>query len=190
MSRYPFWAFLIAVALLFGCATKGKIVPTGPDWVNKGNGAFLNGKAKAFYGVGAVNGVSNKPLAITAADNRARAEITKIFETYSASLMKDYAASTTGGEAVTATSATSEEQHIEQVVKTFSAATLSGVIIVDRWQDSGDGTLYSLAKLDLETFKENIDKAKELNAAVRDFVRANAEKAFEGLEAEEQKHNK
>ena len=64
----------------------------------KGAGAFLNKGDKAFYGVGAVSGVMNKPLARTTADNRARAEIAKVFETYSASLMRDYAASTTAGD--------------------------------------------------------------------------------------------
>jgi len=168
-----------------GCAsTKGSIAPSGPVWVNKGSGAFSDGGAKAFYGVGAVTGVQNKPLAITAADNRARAEITKIFETYSASLMRDYARSTTAGDM----QKTSEEQDIQQAIKTFTAATLSGVVILDHWQDPSSGTLYALARLDLEHFKENIDKAKELNAAVRDYVRSNSEKAFKGLEAEEEKH--
>ncbi len=125
----------------------------------------------------------NKPLARTTADNRARAELAKVFETYSASLMRDYAASTTAGDF----KKTSEEQNIEQAVKTFSAATLSGVVIVDHWTDPQDNTTYSLAKLDLENFKETLNKMKELNAEVRDFVRKNAEKAFEKLETEEQK---
>jgi len=183
------WALVSLAAILSGwmtgCAsTKGSIAPSGPAWVNKGSGAFSDGGTKAFYGVGAVTGVQNKPLAVTAADNRARAEITKIFETYSASLMRDYARSTTAGDM----QKTSEEQDIQQATKTFSAATLSGVVIVDHWQDPGDGTFYSLARLDLDKMKENIDKAKELNAAVRDYVRNNSEKAFSNLETEEEKH--
>lgn len=154
-----------------------------PEWVQKGHGAFLDNGQKAFYGVGAVTGVKNKPLAKTAADNRARAEIAKVFETYSASLMRDYAASTTAGDF----KKTSEEQNIEQTIKTFSANTLSGVMIIDHWTDPSDGTLYALARLDLDRFKENIQQARELNAAVRDYVRQNAEKAFEALDQEEEK---
>jgi hypothetical protein len=44
-----------------------------------------------------------------------------------------------------------------------------------------------LAKLNLEEMKENLEKAKELNAEVRDFVRKNADKLFERLEKEEDK---
>ena len=168
---------------LSGCTGKGLRPSSEPDWVKRGSGAFLDKDQKSFYGVGASFGVRNAPLARTSADNRARAEISKIFETYSASLMRDYAASTTAG----SFEATSEEQHIEQSIKTFSATTLSGVVIIDHWSDSENGTYYSLARLDLNRFRENIKKAKELNAAVKDFVKQNAEKAFEQLEREEAK---
>ncbi|WDT70065.1 MAG: LPP20 family lipoprotein [Candidatus Manganitrophus sp.] len=155
----------VTILLLASCAGH-KAKHEEPDWVQKGNGAFLDNDQKAFYGVGAVTGVQNKPLAKTAADNRARAEVAKVFETYSASLMRDYAASTTAGDF----KKTSEEQNIEQTIKTFSATTLSGVIIIDHWTDPADGTLYSLARLDLDKFKDNIQQARELNAAVRDYV--------------------
>jgi len=178
---------LISLGIMAGCAKKLPPEAVVPAWVTKGSAAFNDQGSRVFYGVGAVSGVKNKPLARTAAENRARAEIGKIFETYTASLMRDYMASTTGGAAVTGDSATSEEQHIEQAVKTFSATTLSGVIIIDHWVDPSDGTVYALAKLDLDGFKNSLDKAKELSSEVRDFVRKNAEKSFDRLEAEEKK---
>jgi hypothetical protein len=153
-----------------------------PEWVMKGSGAFGGEKGRVFYGVGSVSGIKNHALARTTADNRARAEIAKTFEVYSASLMKDYMASTTAGDM----SASSEEQHVEQAIKTFSAVTLSGVVIVDHWFHP-DGTVYALAQLDLNAFKDNLDKANELNAQVRDYVRKNAEKVHMDLEKEEAK---
>jgi len=156
-----------------------------PEWVMKGSGAFGGEAGKVFYGVGSVTGIKNHALARSTADNRARAEIAKIFETYTASLMKDYMASTTAGDM----SASSEEQHVEQAIKTFSATTLSGVQIVDHWFHPQDGTVYALARLDLDAFKEALDKMKELDGKVKDYVRKNAEKAHESLEAEEDRHN-
>ncbi len=173
-----------------GCAGRQPAGAQPPEWVIKGSGAFKDSGSKVFYGVGSVVGVHNPPLARTTAENRARAEITKIFETYTASLMKDYAASTTGGGAVTGASATSEEQYIEQAIKTFSSATLNGVMIIDHWTDPSTGELFALARLDLESFKNSLDKIKELNSAVRDYVKKNAEKSFEGLAAEEEKRAK
>lgn len=153
-----------------------------PEWVMKGSGAFGGEAGRVFYGVGSVSGIKNHALARTTADNRARAEIAKIFETYSASLMKDYMASTTAGDM----SASSEEQHVEQAIKTFSATTLSGVQVVNHWV-APDGTWYALAQLDLENFTDNLDKMKELNSQVRDYVRKNAERVHMDLEKEEEK---
>lgn len=177
---------------IFGCAGKQAIPEGGrpPDWVNQGSGTFKDAGDQVFYGVGAVTGIRNKPLAKSASENRARAEIAKTFETYSASLMKDFAASATGGGSVTGASATSEEQYVEQAIKTFSAVTLNGVVIMDHWTDPADGTLYSLARLDLKSFKTSIENIEELNSAVRDYVKKNAEKAFDDLAAEEEKRKR
>lgn len=170
--------------LVNGCSgAKRMPIVSGPEWSKKGAGAFLDKDANAFYGVGGVTGIRNIPLATTAADNRARAEIGKIFETYTASLMKDYAASTTAGDF----KKSSEEQHVEQAIKTFSATTLSGVMIIDHWTDSQNDILYSLARLDLTRFKGDLDKMKELNSEMRDYVRKNADKSFKDLAAEEGK---
>jgi len=127
--------------------------------------------------------VRNEPLAWDTAENRSRAEIAKTFETYTAYLMRDYAASTTAGDF----SRNSEEQNIERAVKTFSAVTLNGVKPMDRYKDEKSGTYYVLTKLSLEDMKNNLEQAKELNGQVRDFVRKNADRLFDRLEKEEDK---
>ena len=152
-----------------------------PEWVMKGSGAFGAEGQRVFYGVGVASNIKNIALLQNTADNRARAEITKIFETYSASLMKDYMASVSQGDKV------SEEQNVEQAIKTFSAATLSGVQVVDRWKDKETGALYALARLDLAAFQDSLGKMKELSAKAKDYVRQNAERVHADLEKEEAK---
>jgi hypothetical protein len=154
-----------------------------PTWVKKGSGAYNEKTDKSFYGVGSVVGVRNEPLAWDTAENRARAEIAKTFETYTAYLMRDYAASTTAGDFTRNT----EEQNVERAIKTFSAVTLNGVKPIDRYKDDKTGTYYVLTKLSLEDMKNNLDQAKELNSQVRDYVRKNADRLFERLEKEEEK---
>lgn len=178
---------ILGFVLIAGCAPKVPPAAQTPAWILKGSAAFNDKGIRVFYGVGSVSGVTNKALARSAAENRARAEAGKILETYITSLMRDYMASTTGAAEVTAMSATTEEQYVEQAVKTFSAATLSGVEVIDTWIDPSDGTVYALVKMDINSFRNSIDKAKELNAEVRDFVRQNAEKAFDRIETEEKK---
>ena len=154
-----------------------------PKWVQKGSGVYNEKDSKAFYGVGSVVGVRNEPLAWDTAENRARAEIAKTFETYTGYLMRDYAASTTAGDFTCNT----EEQNVERAVKTVTTATLSGVRPIERYKDEKTNTYYVLTKLSLEDMKNNLEQAKELNAQVRDFVRKNADKMFDRLEKEEDK---
>lgn len=154
-----------------------------PTWVKEGSGAYNKDGDKALYGVGSIVGVKNEPLAWDAAENRARAEIAKNFETYTAYLMRDYAASTNAADF----SQSTEEQHVERAIKTFTATTLSGVRPIDRYKDEDTYSYYVLAKLSLYDMQRMLNQAQDLDAEVRDYVRENAERLFDELEKEEAK---
>jgi len=183
--------FGLLLSLIFvGCsgpAANSPIAGVNPDgspkWVNRGSGAFDGEHGKAFYGVGLLTGVQNEALARQAADNRARSEIAKLFDTYIAAMMKDYQRSTTAGDF----KASAEEQDIVSAQKTITEVTLRGVEIRDHWLSPQNGTLYALAVLDLEGIGKSLDSAQQLNARVRDYVRANARRAFEDMDRELQK---
>ena len=151
-----------------------------PKWVHRGSGAFTEGGAKAFFGVGIVQGIRNEGLARQACDNRARAEIAKIFDLYVAAMMKDYMRSTTAGDFKNS----SEEQDVVSAQKTITEVNLRGVEIRDHWQNPRSGALYALAVLDLNGVAKNLDQARQLNGRVRDYVRANARRAFNDLDRE------
>ena len=172
----------MGILLVAGCATSPKPsadpASQGPAWIMKGSGAFDVETGKVFYGVGVASGIRNKALLRQTADNRARAEIAKTMETYVATLAKDYMASTTAGDM----SKSSEEQHVETALKTFSKTTLHGAQIVNRWMDPTDGSMYSLCELDLGSFKDALEKSKELDKQVQDYVRENAEKLHGEME--------
>jgi hypothetical protein len=178
--------FVVALAL-YDCASKGSepahlVGIDHPEWVVSGSGV-LGGDEKVFSGVGSVNGIKNAALARTTAANRARNEIAKVFNVYSASLMKDYMASTTAGDM----EASSEEQHVEQAIKTFVAEELSGIEITEYWFHPDGDTIYALAQMDLSKFTDAFSRMKELSAQVRDYVRKNAERVHMDLEKEEEK---
>jgi hypothetical protein len=187
-SRLFALGLIVASFGLTACTGKGKPSPianNAPEWVNKGSGAMKDKDGKqAFYGVGIAQGIRNRALSVTAADDRGRAEIAKIMNSYVTTLTKDYMASVTAGDMTKS----SEEQMVSQTMKNFSKFTLAGAIPVDHWKDPADGTLFSLVKLDMAAIQSSLNDAKELNAKVRDYVKANAEKAFDELAAEEAKH--
>ena len=154
-----------------------------PNWVEEGSGVMNEEDSKSIYGVGAIVGVKNEPLAWEAAENRARAELAKSFRSYTAYLMQDYAASTTAGNF----SKSTEEQNVERAVKTFTAVTLNGVRPIDRYKDEDTTTYYVLTKLSIAEMKNVLQQAKELDAEVREYVKKNADRVFKQLQEEEAK---
>jgi hypothetical protein len=173
-QRAAVWASACAILSLVACEST-------PKWVK--TGSYKGEEAKAFYSMGEVMGIRNEPLAWDAAENRARAQMVKILSTYTAYLMRDYAASTAGLDL----RKTAEEQHVEVATKTFAAATLNGVRPVDRYKDEKKGTYYVVVKMELDDVKNMLTQSTELNSQMRDFVRKNADRAFDRLEKEEQK---
>jgi len=61
------------------------------------------------------------------------------------------------------------------------------VEVVDHWQNPATMEFYSLARLDLDAFKDNLDRAQELDAKVKAHIKQNAERLHEELAEEEAK---
>ena len=186
-SQYSlFGGLILLLAMLGACTSVPEPTRTTmdeyepPEWVLKSSGAFEDSNGKAFYGVGSASGIKNFSLQRTAADDRARNDLAKVFEFYTKSLTKDYMASTTSGDFT----ATSEEQNVEVAIKTVTSATLTGVLIIDHWEHPGRNELFSLARLDLISFKKNLDEHKELSKEIREAIKERADKLHEELEQE------
>ncbi len=69
--------------------------------------------------------------------------------------------------------------------------TLSGVEIVDHWQNPATGEFFALARLDLDAFTNNLDKVKALDQKVtssrmrQSFTRSWKKKRLKGKVNEE-----
>jgi hypothetical protein len=177
-----FMIIVFSLALLTACGNVKPDTPIqklkAPDWVINGGGAMEEEGKKVFYGVGSASGIKNMSLLRSTADNRARNDLAKTFQFYSASLMKDYMSSTIANDP----NVSSEEQHVEQAIKTVTSMTLSGVQVTGHWQHPSTLEMYSLVKLDLEAFKGNLDKAKELDERVKEHIKQNSDRLHDELE--------
>jgi len=164
--------------LLVGCITPSPVVSPckdAPDWVYKGGDAF---KDKAFYAVGSTANASDPHVRRKTAEQRARAGIANIFNTEIEDLTDIYARSLSTGNIPGAESA---EQFLGLVTTAFTKMTLSGVKIVDHFFCPSENTMYALAKLDVDGFKEEIGKVKDLPDQVKQSIINNADDAFEKL---------
>ena len=157
-----------------------------PKWVLLGGGAWEDSKGKAFYGVGSATGIKNYSLQRTVADDRARGDLGKVFEVYMTSLTKDYQAHTTAGSFDNST----EEQNAEVALKIIVHQTLRGVVIVDHFEIPERREFLSLARLDYDAFKRNVENNKDfqqLPPKIREEIKTRADKLHEEMESESKK---
>ncbi|AKU90443.1 LPP20 family lipoprotein [Vulgatibacter incomptus] len=181
-------AVIAAGACGFGCASTPKTpadavqgeLTDAPDWVRKGCSAYFgDSKDKRICGVGAAGSTRNAALARTGAIARGRTEIARSLEVQVQAMLKDYQASTTGGEAFG--SAAADDQHLVDVSRQVTETSLSGTTLVDSWI-SKTGTFYALVALDVEGFKDAVSKMENLSERVRAAVVQRADRAFEDLD--------
>ena len=184
---------MITILIFMGTACAG--IPTIPEppkalveydppkWVLLGGGAWSDSEGKAFYGVGSATGIKNYSLQRTIADDRARGDLGKVFEVYMTSLTKDYQAHTTMG----GFGASNEEQNAEVALQVVVHQTLRGVVIVDHFEIPARQEFLSLARLDYDAFKRNVENNKEfqqLPRKIRDDIKERADKLHEEMQDE------
>lgn len=183
MKGVLFIAAAVLLAVAGGCSGKHKLVAGAPDWVNHGSGAFAKKDSRVFHGVGSVTGISSPSLAVETADQRARADIARQFDTYVNSLLRDYQAATsasTQGIGV-------EEQQVEASLKTLSQVSVRGARVLNHWKDPKTGTIYSLVRLDLEGVRATAEGMQEMDPGLRNHIRTNAERVFDEHRTEGQR---
>ena len=181
-GRFAVLISLLIVAIFSGCAsgpektrvTVGDHQP--PDWVNQGSGAFKDGNdKKVFYGVGLADGMKNLSLQRVTADDRAIASLATQMNAVVKRLKKDY-------ESITAAGQTSvERENVDNAMKILVNETVSGSKIIDHWEHPGRNALYSLARVQLKTFKKQIESRKELSSDSRDAIKKRAEKLHDEM---------
>jgi len=178
------FAMIGVLVLFFACSGSKQVASGRPGWVDKG-GAFYKGDAgKGFYGVGSASNMSNVSLRRTTADTQARADLARIFSSEIANLVKIYQREVIGGGG----DASAAEQLAQEATVAFTDMDLSGAQIFDRFYDSVERTQYSLAYLDLESFKNQVEKMKQLSKEVQEAIIKNSEKAFDEVEKMKQEN--
>ncbi|HWV36918.1 MAG TPA: LPP20 family lipoprotein [Vulgatibacter sp.] len=183
-------SLVVAMVWASGCASTPKTpadavegeLTDAPEWVRKGCDAWWGEKMeRRICGVGAAGSTRNAALARTGAIARGRTEIARSLGVRVEALIKDYQATTTGGEAFGVGAA--DDQHLIDVSKQITDLSLAGTTLVDSWISSS-GTFYALVALDVEGFKDAVSKMQNLSEGVRAAVIERADRAFEDLDRE------
>jgi hypothetical protein len=157
-----------------------------PDWVTRGCGAFWGDDPPSMLcGVGSAGGSRNHSLMVTAAQGRGRTAIARSLDLHVKAMLKDYQATTTGGEEYGTNAA--DEQHIVDVSKQLTDIDLVGVEQRDLWI-SPSGQVYVLMVYDAEKFSDAVSGMKNLSEDIRKAVIERADASFKELDLELEKN--
>ena len=170
----------IMLLLLAGCSSKTEVesdlrIEDAPDWVNEGNQMLNDRDGRLFHGIGSAPPMGDLSLQKTTADDRARAELARIFSSYLKVVSNDYSASAgTGDEQL-------NEQAVTRQIDSLTQINLTGAKIIGRWRDEDTGTIWSLAELDIEHMNQTLDKAMEMSPALREFLAKEGNSIFDRM---------
>lgn len=175
----PYAVIIIMLGLmLVGCGGSEQVKSdaaddsSAPAWVARGAGAFTDPGGPAFIGVGASSGIKNLALLKSNADSRARAELSKVFQFYTASMTRDYLAT----KMQIRPTVSEEEQRVEQKVRDLTSSSLSNIVISEQWHNRLTGEYYAMARLDLDAFVKSAEKCDYLDEDLKDYIEDKAEK--------------
>ncbi len=178
------WVGMVALTVLAACSTKTTVesdlgIKGAPDWVNKGTNILNDKDGRLFHGVGSASPMGDMALQQATADDRARAEVARIFSSYMDVLSQDYQSATRsdGGQAAS-------EEAVSRQIKNVTQQNLAGAKIIGRWRDKKTNIIYSIAELDLKHVKNTVAGASDMNENVRRFIAKNAENVFDRLSKE------
>jgi hypothetical protein len=183
---------LALAALALGCSTTPEVTDPretmkgefagAPDWVVQGCSTYWGDEARRIIcGVGSAGGSQNVSLMRTTAIGRGRSDIARTLTVQIKAMLKDYAATTTGGQEFG--HAAADEQYIVDVSKQITDMTLAGTEHTDSWV-SENGTYYALVALDIEKFSDSVGRMDQLSESMRRAVVERAERAFGDLDQE------
>lgn len=143
-----------------------------PDWVNQGSGSLQ--EKNILFGVG-TSSVTDMTAARMQAGERARADIAAQIKVKVKSLSKNYTTAKSGSSNSTTTDVFSN------VIENMVNQNVSGVSIVEYYNDPDAKVLYVLAKLDLEQVKDVIDQHNEWDEATKKNAKSQMEDMFKEL---------
>jgi len=186
MGQPKIWTRLflaLVVAALTACAGQTKLesdlgIKGAPDWVNKGT-SYVNDKdGRLFHGVGSASTMGDLTLQRATADDRARAELARIFSSYLDVVSSDYQSAARSGDSKVS------EEAVSRQIKNLSHINLAGARIIARWQDKKSGIVYSIAELDMKQVKDTVKASQDMNADMRGYLENNADNIFDRVTRE------
>jgi hypothetical protein len=185
-TRFLRLALLVSAALLAACSGKTVVesdlgLKGAPNWVNEGTNILKDKDGRLFHGIGSAVAMGDLSLQLSAADDRARAEVARILSSYMDVVSNDYLASTSGGG-----SAREADESVSRQIKNLTKVNLTGVKIIGHWRDKKSNVVYSLAELDMKHVKNTLQGVQDMNVDLKRYIESQADNIFDRKAAQKE----
>ena len=150
-------------------------IKDAPDWVNKGTQVLNDKGGHLIHGVGMAPTMNDFSLQQSTADDRARAEVARVLNSFMHVVSQDYTAAAGSGQDQ------QSEQSMSREIQNITDQNVSGARILTHWPNPKDGSLWSVAELDLNQVKDMVANSKDMNTAFRDYFAAHADNLFDSM---------
>ncbi len=169
--------------LMLACSSKTTVesdlgMSHAPDWVNEGTQYLNKGDGRLFHGVGQTPAMGDSSLQKSTADNRARAEVARILSSYMDIVSRDYSEATGSGKDVVS------QQAVFRQIKNLTKVNLTGVRIIGRWRNKKDGSIFSIAELDMKHMKKTLGMVTDMNQTLSRYINQHANNIFDKVAQE------
>jgi len=170
--------FLMAGALA-ACSNsqlKGDLgIKGAPDWVNEGTQVVNDKDGRLIHGVGMAPAMNDLSLQTSTGDDRARAEVARVLNSFMHVVTQDYSSSAGTGQDQ------QSSQTISRQIQNITDQNMAGVRIIRHWKNDKDGSVWSIAELDLKQVKDMVANSKDMNSAFRDYFGSHADNVFDSM---------
>jgi hypothetical protein len=177
----------VFLAVFAGCSSEPTQVESNlgikgaPDWVNKGSNILSTKDGRMFHGVGSASQMGDLALQKATADDRARAEVARVFSSYMDVVSNDYMASAKSGDTG------ANEESVTRQIKNTTRVNLAGARIIGSWRDPKSNTIWSIAELDMSHVKSTIAGVTDMNTDLKRYIESSADNIFDRVAAKEKK---
>lgn len=156
-----------------------------PDWVNKGSRLLATTRGAMFYGVAVAVPMGDMALQKAVADDRARAEVTRVLTAYLDAVSAEYIAAVSPPGAVAKNAEMAQPLASAENVSSRLGGSIKSIItntrIIGSWREPSSSNIWSIAELDIKHVKNTVAEMDGINADLKRYIEAEAGNIFEGL---------
>jgi hypothetical protein len=168
------------LAVVNTSAEEAVAIKGAPEWVNKGSNVLIAKERRLFHGVAATVPMGDLALQKAVADDRARAEVSRILISFLDAISSEYSASLKDGANV-ANKTVVNDQAVSRQLEDASRAILSYTRIIGSWRDPVSNNIWSIAELDMKQVKTAMAGLMSLDADLKKFTETKSEYIFDNI---------